>query len=263
VDAGDATGFESFGEDFVEFIGAAFGASEDDDLAGFFAGEDANEEWKFAIFIDGDVELFDGINDDAIFREIDGLWIDHVFLGESQDVRGHGGGEQECLSIGGAAAEDAFDIRSEADIEHTIGFVEYCDGEIFEVEVSAAHEINDATGCSNDDLGTILDVVDLATDGAASDGESESHFESSGQFLGFAADLFAEFAGGSENEHLDGALEVIDLFEGWEHKGSGFAGACAGLSDTVAAGESEWDESSLDGAGEFVSNFVEGAESGG
>lgn len=90
VYAGDASGFESFGEDFVEFVGAAFGASEDDDLSWFFAGEDADQEWEFAIFVDGNVELFDGINDDAVFGEVDGLWFDHVFLSEPHDIRRHG-----------------------------------------------------------------------------------------------------------------------------------------------------------------------------
>ncbi len=99
VDAGDASGFEPFGEDFVKFVGATFGAGEDDDLTGFFAGEDADEEWEFAIFVDGDVELFDGIDDDAVFGEVNGLGFDHVFLGEPEDIGGHCGGEEQRLPV--------------------------------------------------------------------------------------------------------------------------------------------------------------------
>ena len=185
VDAGDASGFESFGEDFVEFVGAAFGSSEDDDLTWFFAGEDADEEREFSIFVDGDVELFDGIDDDAIFGEVNGLGFDHVFLGEPHDIRRHGCGEEEGLAVAGAGAEDAFDVGAEADIEHAVSFVEDGDGEVFEVEVSASHEILDASGSTDDDLGTIAEVVDLFAHWSAADGECEADGGIGGEFFGF------------------------------------------------------------------------------
>ena len=75
--------------------------------------------------------------------------------------------------------------------------------------------------------------------------------------------MFAEFAGGSEHEHLDFGEVVVDLFEGGEHEGGGFAGAGAGLSDAVFAGECDWDEGCLDGAGGFVANFSKGTECSG
>ncbi len=262
MNAGDTSGFETFGEDFVKFVGTAFGTREDNDLTGFFPSEDADEEWEFAIFVDGDVELFDGINDNAIFREVDGLGFDHVFLGEPEDVGGHGGGEEECLSVCGTVSEDAFDIGTEADIEHPVCFVEDSDGEIFEVEMSTAHEIDDSTGCSDDDLSAGLDIVDLASGGSTTDCECEADGASSGKSAGFEADLFAEFAGGCENEHLNFRHTAIDLFERGQHEGCSFSGAGACLSDAVAAGECERDECCLDGAGVLVADLQESAECG-
>ena len=262
MDAGDASGFQAFGKDFVEFIGTAFGAGEDDDLAGFFAGEDANEEREFAIFVDGYVELFDGIDDDAVFGEVDGLWFDHILLGEPHDIGGHGGGEQEGLAVGGAGAEDAFDIGSEADIEHAVGFIENGDCEVVEVQVAAAHEVLDASWGADNDLGTVAEIFNLFAHGSAAHGESEADGGIFGEFAGFGADLFAEFAGWGEYEDLDFLFVGVDLFESWEHEGGRFSGACAGLSDAVFAGESDGNEGCLDGAGGFVADFPERAECG-
>lgn len=167
------------------------------------------------------------------------------------------------MSIAGAGAEDAFDVGSEADIEHAISFIENGDGEVFEVEVSASHEIQNAAWGTDDDLGAVAKVVDLFSHGSAADGEREADGCTGGEFFGFEADLFAEFAGGCEHEHLDVGEVVVDLFERGEHEGGGLAGARTGLSDAVFAGECDRNESRLDGAWGFVADFAEGTKSGG
>jgi hypothetical protein len=248
VDTGDAPGFKSFGEDLVEFISPAFGACEDDDLAGFFAGKDADKEREFAIFVDGDVELFDGIDDDPVFGEVDGFGLDHVFLRQPHDFRGHGGGQEQCLAVSGAGAENAFDVWAEADIEHPVGFVENGDVEVIEVEVSAAHQILDATRSTDNDLGTITEVIDLFAHWATANGKREADGAVGCKFSRFCTDLFAEFAGGCEHQYLNFGEVKVDLFQSREHKGSRFAGAGACLTDAVFAVKCNGDQGSLNGA---------------
>lgn len=59
-------------------------------------------------------------------RGIDGdsLGVIEVFLGESYDAFGEGGGEHEGLPVLGDVFEDGIDLDTEAHVEHAIGFVE-------------------------------------------------------------------------------------------------------------------------------------------
>lgn len=126
--------------------------------------------------------------------------------------------------------------------------------------MSAAHEVDDASGGADDDLSAGLNIIHLASDGATADSESEADIESGGESAGFEADLFAEFASGSEDEHLHAVEFAVDLFERGQHEGSGLAGAGASLSDAVIAGEGNGNESSLDGTGGVVPDLAKSTE---
>ena len=75
---------------------------------------------------------------------------------------GDRGAEQQRLPLLRAAAEDFFDVGTEADVEHAIGFVEHDDLNRSQVERAAADEIDHAAGRADDDVGPAFELGDLA-----------------------------------------------------------------------------------------------------
>ncbi len=105
---------------------------------------------------DREVELLDRVDGFRFRREIHDLGLAHVSAGEPFDGRGDRRAEQQGLALLRAAAEDFFDVGTEADIEHAIGFVEHDDFNRSQVQRPAADEIDHAARRADDDVGTAL-----------------------------------------------------------------------------------------------------------
>jgi hypothetical protein len=113
-------------------------------------------------------------------------------------------------------AEDFFDIRTEADIEHAIGFIEDDDVEVFEAERAATEEVDHSTGSADDDVCACAELFDLPAEGlSAVDGDGGHGFPLS-QFDDFVADLDGQFTGGDEDEGL-GAASIFTGAEFFEN----------------------------------------------
>ena len=73
------------------------------------------------------------------------------------DWRCHCGRQQQRLTFSGACLQDFLDVRPEADIEHTIGFVENSDLKGIELEFASFEQVNDSTRSPDDDLNTFAE----------------------------------------------------------------------------------------------------------
>ena len=106
-------------------VGAALGATEDNRLLGLLSLHELNQQVELPFIRDGEIKLFDCLDGDFGRRAVHGFMVNHVATGQALDRRRNRRAEQQRLSILGTALENLLDVRSEADIQHAIGFVEH------------------------------------------------------------------------------------------------------------------------------------------
>ncbi len=83
-------------------------------------------------------------------------WFKEILLCESFDFIVERRAQQKGLAIFWAASQDAFDIRSEADVEHSIRFVQDDAPNIVQFERTSIDMVDDTTWGSDDDLNRSL-----------------------------------------------------------------------------------------------------------
>ncbi len=116
--------------------------------------------------------------------------------------------------------------------------------DLAEFEMAAFRHVDDATRSSNDDISTVIQFLGLLLDVCATvhslNGESRIALNPT-DLLG---DLHRELAGGAENDRLRYPSRLT-LLDNWNSEGSGFAAACASLSDHVSTLASNWNRFDL------------------
>jgi hypothetical protein len=246
----------------IDFFGAAFGAAEDDCLARFFAGEQAEQQVELSLRVDGEIKLLDRFDGDVFRREVDRLGVAHVALGQLGDRRRDGGAEEERLSIGGAALEDSFDIGAEADVEHAIGFVEDDERQPREIDGTAGEVVEDAAGRADDDVDAAAKFFNLLTDGFATVDGDAMDAAALGELDDFVLHLDGQFPRGHHHQRLRVVTVFFEakLFENGDREGGGFSRAGAGLANDVDFFERKGDEAGLDRRGVLVSGLFQGVE---
>lgn len=76
----------------------------------------------------------------------------HIAAGQLFHRRRNRRTEQQRLTRLRALAENLFDVRAEADIEHPVGFVEHRQFDIVELQRAASHVIENSTRRTDDHL---------------------------------------------------------------------------------------------------------------
>ena len=226
-----------------------FGFAEDDGGLGFFVGEEVEEEVFFIPVFDGEVFLVNegdgqGAGDGDEFSGI-GL---HELAGKGFDGGIEGGGDEDGLVGVWDFGEDFADIVAEADIEHAVDFIEDDEADVGEVDFATVFHIHDAAGGADEDMGGFFDGAGLFADGFSADDADGPEGGVFAQFVDFAGDLGGEFAGGDEDEGLEGDGRIGELKDG-KGEGRGFACAGFGLADDILATEDGGDEFGLDVGG--------------
>ena len=121
--------------------------------------------------------------------------------------------------------------------------------------------VHHAAGGADDHVGAAAQLAELDDHAlAAVDGQHVEAGHLAGVTLEGLGNLDREFAGGSEHQHLRVALGEVDLVEGGQGEGGGFAGAGLGFAENVVAGEQERNAGGLDRRRGFVADLGEGRE---
>jgi hypothetical protein len=148
-------------------------------------------------FINGDVELFDTIQGQFFILHQDSGGITHEFLGNFQNLWGHGGREETDLDVTWNQAENVFDLVFESSTEHIIGFVDYDQLQGGGLQVSTLHHIVDSSGSTYHHMDTFLEDLailgDHGTTAAHVDFDLQKFTQAEDDFL----DLVGQFTGGS------------------------------------------------------------------
>ena len=108
--------------------------------------------------------------------------------------------KQQRLPALRAAAENFFDVGAEADVEHAVGFVEHDELELVELQRAAAEVVEDAAGRADDDVGALLQPVDLRAERLAAVDGRGANLAAVGQPFDFVADLHGQLARGHQDQ---------------------------------------------------------------
>jgi hypothetical protein len=93
--------------------------------------------------------------------------------GEAADLGRHGGGEEQSLARGREGSEDPAHVGQEAHVEHAVGFIQDDDFDLAEVNLTLAHQVEQAAGAGDDDIDAGAQAFDLWTEAdAAIDGQA-------------------------------------------------------------------------------------------
>ena len=172
-------------------------------------------------------------------REIQRLWIAHVAARQPFDRRRHSGTQQERLPALGAAPQDPFDVRPEANVEHPIRFVEHHDFQIGQRQCSPTEMIEHAARRADDDIGTAAQFFDLPADWLAAVERRDVNLAPERELLAFRAHLHSQLARRHEDQRLHRVVlpRFPGAFQNRNQEGSGFACARAGLGHHVDPGQ--------------------------
>ncbi len=241
---------------FGDAVGAVLGAREDEKGALLFR-QHLVEQAEFLILhdgIDAELDLIGGLGGGA---DLDADGLLDVVLDDLGDVGVEGRGVAHGLAGLGEGTDDAADSGEEAHVEHAVYFVEdeHVDGA--DVNLAAAEEVFEATGGSDDEARTAINVVELSVLGEAATDE-DGVVLGLGDELGVGLeDLHGELAGGEEDEGADGSAFAavrghgggLEALDHGDQEGEGLAGAGGGGGKDVLAFEGGRDGLCLDGSG--------------
>ena len=162
-----------------------------------------------------------------------------------------------------AAAQDAFDVGPEADVEHAVGLVEDDVADVVQRQGAAATG-GRARGraCRRRCRQPLLQLRQLLAEALAAVDRHGAAVAGCGDSLrGLLGDLDDQFARRGQDEGLRAGLVVVapGVEEGQQERG-GLAGAGLGLADDVAAGEGFGDEGGLNRGGFAVAGAVESGQ---
>ena len=135
----------------VQQIGPAFAFAENDALPGLFPMHQPEQQLKFLVRIDGEVELANIVDGDPVRRQVDVDRFVHVALGQPQNRGRHRGGQQQRLPFGRALAQNAFDVGPKTDVEHAVGFIEDDIANPAQLQGAARQVIEHAAGRADGD----------------------------------------------------------------------------------------------------------------
>lgn len=171
--------------------------------------------------------------------------------GGRERLHGHGpgGGEHEGLALlaRGAAAENLLDVVLEALVEHAVGLVEDDKLGAGQHDGVVGHEVLEAAGRSDNDVGAAANQRALVVLGGAAVEADALEAQQRGEGGQLLVRLHGELAGRRDNDGLGAALaDGGHSLDARQRKRHGLSGARLGDTHDVAAGEGERPGGGLD-----------------
>ena len=163
-----------------------------------------------------------------------------ILLGNCQNCRRHGGGEQHSLAFLRNLCQHRFDVLAEAHVQHFIGFVQHDRFQVVQLQGTAAEVVKDTSGSADHQIGTVFQLVDLAFHaGTAVDCHRLHLLLKAGKLTDLVACLHCQFPCGTEDQGTDTAAfllrQLSHLFQNRDTERRGFSGTGIGLADHIPA----------------------------
>ena len=182
-----------------------FGVAINKSLVDIQVGVEIKENLHLPLFfLDGNVVLTDTLKSKIFRLDKNLLWISHEMFGQSQNVVGHGGGEQSDLNVTWQEFEDLLDLLLESSWEHLISLVHDKKSEVVCFEEVLLHHIVDSSWCSNNDVdASLLEKVDVIFDRGSSDAGVDLHSHVLSDGVHNESDLEGQLSSWGHNQCLD------------------------------------------------------------
>jgi hypothetical protein len=248
-------------------IGTMLGAREDDGSNHRQIVDQMGEQGGF-IFLGDEI---DGFIDELCGRfdrgDLDGDGISQKRISQPTNFVGHGGAEEEGLTLKRKLGDNGADIVDESHVEHAVGFVEDERFDAGEIDMTLAHEIEKSAGGGDDYIGAATEGIDLAMliNTTKDDGLTKANiFSVNAEAVG---NLRREFSRGTEDETARARLGSLwkrgcggEPLDDRECEGGGFSGAGLGAADQITAFQGGWNCGSLNGGGIGITLGNEGIQ---
>jgi hypothetical protein len=186
--------------------------------------------------------------------------IAEVAAGEVRHLSGHGGREEERLTLPRDLGLDAIDLGLEPHVQHPVGLVEDEDLDPVELGGALLQVVDEPAGGSDEDLAAIAQRLRLTAYPHAADHHRAADVPPLGEALELPADLEGELARRGEHQRARAGLAGEPLDDGEQERGR-LSGAGGGDSDDVTAQERRRDGVGLDRRGVLEARTIEGRES--
>jgi len=233
-------------------VDLAAGVGEDDGLGDGDGLVQIHQGVQLVVLLDGDVELLDTLEGQALLLDQDTGGGAHELLGQLKDIGGHGGREESNLDVLGEELEDLVNLLGETLGEHLIGLIEDQDTEGVSAEGTTLDDVRDTAGGTDGGHDTELELLQILLDtGSTNEGVAEG--AAVGQVVTDLADdrvgLLGQLASGGQDEGLEVAVAEVDALEQGNGEGTGLTGTGLGLGDDVTTLDHGDDGALLDGGG--------------
>jgi len=225
-----------------------FRAREDNRRVTAVFGQELFEEVSLAIFPDGNESVLDGFGRPGL-SQLNHLGVLQQPIGQRANFLGHGGREEQVLSILGKTLENSSKIRQEAHIKHVVGFIKDQDFDGIQAKDALSHEVKNSSRASDHDLGPFAKRLGLAVRGYAAVDRDDLLTGKPGQGADFSVDLGGEFPGGRQDESpRPSARFSFKVIEHGQRESRGFAGAGLGQAQDVLPFEGRMQGLGLNGS---------------
>ena len=251
---------------FRHAVGAVLGAGEDDDLVKGRIGEHFSQKRTLAARLDEDHllgDLFDG-GGGRSHRHLDRFV--QKLVRQLADFFGHGGREEQALTLLGHIGDDLADRAEEAEVKHLVGFIQDQNFGFLEADRALAQVVDQTAGRGHQNIDAGRQGADLR----AHLGAAEDHGDIGpialavdGEILG---DLAGEFTGRRQHQNPATPTRRIatlareQTVQDGQGEGRRFAGACLGDAQNVMAFHGRRDGLDLDRGRFFVALGGESAQ---
>ena len=181
------------------------------------------------------------------------------------DLGRHRGREQAGLTLRRQRGDDAADILDEAQIEHPISLIQHELADGAEVQLAGLHQVADAAGGADDDVGAAAHRLDLLEAAGTADDDHGAQTEMDGQRADGFVDLQSQFAGWSEDQRAGHEGRRPDLLGGevlqdWQGERRGLATAGLGNAKQIFIRQQRRDGIGLDWGRDFELARFDGAQ---
>ena len=244
-----------------DLLGLGLGLGEDQGGAGLVLQQQVHEGAHVLVI----GRQHGGVGDVGVDGMLTGLGqgdLDRILqepLRQLGDGGGQGGREQVGLGARGDLGEDGFHILEEAHVQHLVALVEDDHAHLAQIQGAALQVVHDAARRAHDDLGALLQGLELGRVGHATHqgGDGELGHES----VQLGAHLLGQLPRRSQDQGLRMAF-TSQALQQRQAEGQGLARASAALHQQVAAFETGLDGLGLDGHGGLEAALGQGGQQG-
>ena len=208
-------------------VGAVLGAGEHDDPAERVVLQHGQQQRLLAGLRQVMDELLDLRRGLFLAGDFHADRVAQQAVGQAGDLGRHGGREQAGLTLRRQRGDDAADVLDEAQVEHPVGLIQHELADGAELQFAGLHQVADAAGRADDDVGAAahrLDLLEAA--GTADDHHGAQARQVDRQGADGFVDLQRQFAGRRQDQRA-GRRTAPD--------GPGWAARCCRMGRVKAA----------------------------